>query len=325
MEQGHQQCCAEVLRSGEFIDIALRDSAQLLRNGNLFKHLPQTEAHASAVFKIAVRVQALMHHQLIMHTRRWPWRLVDIVNSDEVERSIAILELLSAPQCLLDSFSRKVREEWPEAEQIASPIGQAQLRIALQQLTGTVYGTERLHSVNQRRAHSRRLTTNLRAHDLGSYHAGSAQPVCSGELFQPKLVTSKKRPCTDQAQGRREVKKRKGGGGAMRAFMHIRAQELSGQQGQGRFDFKELHRQYAALTAEQKTFYENLGRAAQQLHKDGLQSFPDTFRAARQKLEKENSMSVPPVVGPFSRPSLKTLKQRKGSHNSVLFLAEMGF
>ena len=88
-------------------------------------------------------------------------------------------------------------------------------------------------------------------------------------------------------------KKRRGGGGAWRAYTHInaRAKPVSGR------NSRELARQYAELSAEQKALYKDLGKEASALHRVGHGSFPCNSRRARYARGSAKSEARKEVAG----------------------------
>ena len=55
------------------------------------------------------------------------------------------------------------------------------------------------------------------------------------------------------------------------------------QTSEGRLDFKELSRRYHLLTVEEQNHLDNVGSQASQMHRQGLQAFPDTHNAIHRK------------------------------------------
>ena len=91
---------------------------------------------------------------------------------------------------------------------------------------GTTFSTERIHSKNRRRAFGRVQTTSMDAATLSLHLSGIANPKW-WHLPEAEKVTRRqgrpaKREAADQSCGG-QYKKRRGGGGPWRAFLHVKA------------------------------------------------------------------------------------------------------
>ena len=129
--------------------------------------LPHTESMATNILRFSMRVIAATHHYLRVFFQGYPYRLVQLLrrpddaNEDLHERCLCFL---SAPVCVLDSFSRTFREHHSSVDSIASEDGQQALHLLMKQLDLSTYSTERLHSKNARRVHARVWTHELHLH-----------------------------------------------------------------------------------------------------------------------------------------------------------------
>ena len=274
---------------------AMIQSARLLADPTIWAGVSHTEANATSIFKLSLRVQALLFDQVLLRVGCYPLKLIDLLQENSHDVEMAVAELRSAPSCMLDKFSAKLREE---NEDLKSPLLRMQLHFLFQQLSGTIYGTERLHASNNRRRHARSMTKNLKIHDLAAFQAGRGVPAWAVDVFGPakdKRESGNKRKMPPKEDTRERPRKRRGGGGSMRAFFHVQAQQL--QVRGSRFNFKAMHEAYRNLSAEQKAYYRELGVASSSLHRDGMQSFPPTFWSTQQQaVPTEQTREVPSLA-----------------------------
>ena len=281
---------AKLLCDGKWWQDALRTSASSLADSSLWSHLPPTEATSSAVFRAFARTQAGIHDYLCSRCRTWPLRLSQLLMGPGVsamDLDIAICEFLSAPQCFLDTFSRQLRARYGTPAFLTSDPFQTELRFILIQIVGTTYNIERLHSRSNRSQKSRRMTHVVAAEDMAIPHATSAVPhtVSALKATMDRQACEVSKPSKRSKPAKKKSKRRHGGGGACRAFLHCRAQELWHRS--GRFDIKEAMQQYKSLRAEDREKYVLMGQVGTRRHRCGEGSFGPTIKLVRQRSSLE--------------------------------------
>ena len=263
----------------------------------MWQSLPPSEKQATEIFRGALRVQSTVYDGLIVRFRTFPFRLLDILSEDPWDRDVAIAELLSSPECILDTYSRAFRDRWKTAAHLASEDCRMELFVFFHQVVGDTYSTERLHSKSGRRVRSRCMTQAARVKDVATtLQAGRAIPAWARLMFQDR---SRKKSARRAGSVKKKKKRRRGGGGAWRAFLWHTLQD----HGRGRQSFVDARAAYAALTEDQRNFYRELGRMATQNHQAGLPAFPASLR----KLQKQRRAESDKDVGEMLSLALKDL------------------
>eukprot|EP00971_Amphidinium_carterae_P349429 6491015-Amphidinium_carterae.3 len=271
------------MHDGGWWQAAIKRSLSDMHSASLWDHLLPTERTASMVFKTCTRAQALTYDLLVLRNRAYPQKLVALVEGDFYSIHCAIAELLTAPPCCLDPFTAKLRSAYPQADDLAGGECQTLLRATLRHVSGTTYDTERLHSRNARRQLSRRMTHRPRACDLAIQHAGRGFPACVAGVFEIRGKHSQKghkvhEPIVEQVED--QTQKRRGSGGAWRAFLHCEAQRLQKDQPIGPrapFDFLGLAAKYKTLTDAEKDKYRRLGKQGTKNAQNNGKAFNPTF------------------------------------------------
>ena len=105
---------------------------------------------------------------------------------------------------------------------------------------------------------------------------------CFAQVKLKRMKRKKSAKTVKETQDRR----RRGGGGAYRAWTHVLAQETG--EG-GRTFFKEAAQQYKNLSEEERAHVKDLGAQATRNHRWGVQAFPLTKRHVQQTIEKHTS------------------------------------
>ena len=284
------------IRHGTHWVEAIKVSAKDLSTASLWENvLEPTEREANWLFKTALRVQGLTFDMLLLRYQAWPFRLLDLLQADDCERQVAAVELLSARDCVLDNYSRWVRRRFPTVLQLIGTDCVTEITVALESLLCTTYATERLHSANLRRAFARRMTHAMSVSDIALAHVGFTAPH-GGGLFRPDEAEKR----DDNRKPTKEVtetqgKRRRGGGGAFRAFTHVWAQETEEH---GRTSFSESARRYKNLSQEEHARFKELGEEATRNHRLGFQAFPLTRKHVLQKMQKQGSLASSRLGGP---------------------------
>eukprot|EP00971_Amphidinium_carterae_P352972 6492784-Amphidinium_carterae.3 len=269
------------LRVHDFSDGSLATSAlqrqlRTYRNDSWWHSAPCTQHAASDIFRLTARSAGMLYANVLLRFSGYPYRLAEMVRpgdaQDEARRAF-----LDARPCMLDVFSLELRNDFPTMEALRSDECQVMIRCALEALDMSTFSTERLHSQNARRIISRNMTHPLRMEQAGMFHAGMAAPEFAQEVHGIELAVAK-RPASFPVASENAAKKRRGGGGAFRAFLHLRSQtDAPGH----RTQFKNKREEYRNLDADTKRQCVELGRQATALHQRGLPSFPKTYTAGR--------------------------------------------
>ena len=249
-----------------------------------WKYVRQTtQAMELFIFKLLARGGSSCYQLLTVRHRTWPYKLLDILRDHNVA-----LELEQAPDCTLDLYTLSFKQYY--TGRLSSPEAISEL-----QLVGTLAdtdsaSTERLHSQNQRRAkfkvwtHPTDLATMSSWFIARGLHRDRAKPpdnsvqssgrVKVGRAWRGKLKAA-------MADGLGELplvkKRRTGGGGPWRAFLHDKSHGVcfTGE------SLQALSIEYQNLSDAQWEHYQELGMAAAELHQEGLRSFGPRSRQCR--------------------------------------------
>ena len=271
---------AEILQSGCMWHAALQRSAAKLGDATLWAHLPPTEAQASMLFKVFLRIQSCIYDFLAARYRCWPLRLCDLLlwpQKDSADHDLALAEFLSAPSCLLDEMSQHIRDTFPSPRLLSSQACQVQIHVLMLQISGSTYDTERLHSRSGRSQKSRYMTHTLATEDMAVAHTAAGGPQTASIFLQADQRHSGKRSkAMGGAAGAAKPAPRRGGGGPCRAFLHSLAIQQCEQS--GRFSMAKAQAAYRELSAEQKARFAEMGRAGTVQHRLGNASFGPTHR-----------------------------------------------
>eukprot|EP00971_Amphidinium_carterae_P103369 2046509-Amphidinium_carterae.1 len=166
-------------------------------------------------------------------------------------------------------------QKYSTAEQLCSNTDFLQTLAAMAfLLVGSTFSTERTHSKNARRVRVAAHTNVKSIENMALSHVGAARPAWmqraleshgqkrkKGDIqFPLAAATHSDRNATAGSADTTAVgEKRRGGGGAWRAFLHYRVHHLGEHN-----DFKKLGQQYAELQPHEKQWYKELG--AQGVH-----------------------------------------------------------
>ena len=249
-------------------------TVQMLRNEISWLGTPHNEAVASTVMAFCLRSVAVAHYDLHMPYSGYPNKLAKLLLEGSTFREVSLWQeevavFLSTPMCCLDPFSKKWREMFHSEALLRTKRAQMMLHMVCEQLDTSTYSTERLHSSNARRARSRTFTHELSLPQMAAYQS-EAFPLYYKAVTSMQPLRNKvreKRKAEDQLPEATEAKRKRGGGGSWRSFLHVRSQ------GDGRPDWHRLSEEYSALTEDELSMFHHLDQRATLLHREG-QAFP---------------------------------------------------
>ena len=260
----------------------MRQGLVNLEDTSLWLGMEATEKTASQIFRTVSRVLGGIFDLLITRFRTWPLRLVDLLG-DQWQREIAVAELLSAPACMLDEFTLSLRQSHSTLEKLSDPHFLACLRVMLGEVAGNTYDVECTHSRNLRKQRARVMTTNIELADLAVGLVGDSRPFVAAALKEKRSGLSQKRPKTLKDENQSGHRRKGGGGGAWRAFIHAEGQvRVAAPRLRQRCDLGALAIAYAQLPGDRRRMFEEAGAAATRRYREGLQSFPPTLKRSYQ-------------------------------------------
>ena len=187
--------------------------------GEIFCRLGGSEGPATIFQQVTLRVQG------------FPFRLLKLL----VDASPEIAqEILDTPACLLDELSSSLLRKYNTSELLRLDTDLKQTLFAFSHMVlGTTFTTERLHS-----KHSRRNRSDTHAKTLDQFallHSTWLGPDCflppsdarpKGPIGRPRKSSKVDNAVTASCPSDQpKPKKRKGGGGAWRAFIHHRCEQ----------------------------------------------------------------------------------------------------
>ena len=145
---------------------------------------------------------------------------------------------------------------------LQSPRCQQLLHCLFQQLDGNTYSAERLEASNAGRAGARNSTRDLPLSQAATLHAEGIPIGCREfQMFQASSGHQAKKRQRSEEVIEDQKPKKKGSGGAWRAYIHRSAQGL------GSPDLAQLAEQCWMLSDEKYQHYANLGQQASRLKK----------------------------------------------------------
>ena len=232
-----------------------------LDNPPLCRQEPQTEDAFSKIFRLWCRAPAVVYQLVFVPSSGFPYKLFKLLASRDVATCEA---MLTTPKCMLDPGSQKFISRFDTLDKLMYDSDVLQCLGALAMtMQGTTYSTERIHSSNARRRRGV-VHTNVPSLDkLAWQHAAFAgfewlrahpgthiQQVGNKQEAVPAPAAPGKR-----AFRTRKPKRKRGGGGAWRAYCHHQISELKVPN-----DFKVLADRYKQLSEDELLFYKELGR-----------------------------------------------------------------
>ena len=208
-------------------DDALQESYEILACDTLYTNVAQTEIARTQIFATTVRPASVIFQLVHCLLENFPFELFKLI-VDRTERKAEAL--LSTPKCRLDVFSMGFLSRFDTPDKLLSDDAHQVLCAIAAQMKLNTSSTERLHSVNGRAARSRVETHSIDIAHLGLQHMAFAGPSYlrkhkSADKLQVGRRTGRpnKRKFDNVADAGDHKKKRRGGGGAWRAFVSLLA------------------------------------------------------------------------------------------------------
>ena len=253
---------------GEMLDAMMRDTVAKFLDSS-WSQAPDTETSRSQLFEICTRPASVVFQLLRARLQIFPYRLMALLES----RTLATArELLAIPVCMRDELATYFLDKYPTPELLANSDDAWQsLHAMASTLECTTFAVECLHAGNTRRSKSVTHTHRKHLSNVALHHAACAAPAVLGrplpQSSQPRKKTRgrpRKRKlaacANDEDEGNDELEsgapalKRRGGGGAWRAFVHHQVHHLGEP-----CDFGALAVRYRMLEDGERDFYEQLG------------------------------------------------------------------
>ena len=253
LDHGRRQFRMLRFHEGEDFKAFLGNSWTVFMSETLWKDYSQTERFRSDLFKNVFRPASVVWQLAIRRCQGYPYKLFRFLSSNnaDFQQAFANEVLHETPSCMLDSWTRSFLSIHDTIEKLCSPEAQQILTLVAVAACGSTYSTERLHSCNLRRAKSR-LTHAPDIQHLGLGHMGS-----SGPPWLPSLLETAPSARPRGRPRKNKVAKRRGGGGAWRAFCHMQM----GGQSFSKETVQALAEAYHKLSPEQKQIYVEMGKA----------------------------------------------------------------
>ena len=233
-----------------------------------------------------------MHETFVLKYTWYPYKLIELLSKDLFTQHTAVAELLTAPSCTLDEYTASILSKWPDHESLVSNDCQSHIALVLGQIMATTFSTERLHSRTGRLSKHRHMTHPASLEELAltcvaDGHPRWARALVHGVHSRKNGENAVEAAAKQTHDGDEKVKqrKKKGGGGAWRAYLHMAAQRDSAQK--GRLNFKVLAERYQALSEEEREQLASMGREAAEIHKTGGHSFPKTHKAVAKEQRRQ--------------------------------------
>lgn len=217
-------------------------------------------------FRLAGSVMCAIH-ALVRHRRNGlPYQLFQILAG-------RVDDVCQFPPCMYDSLTSMIRKDFPTKQDLESSRCRAVIECLASAAQVDVSAIECRHS-------STREYTMLRSRGWFP----SFESICAKALF--RFADKKHTKDSQKRRTRRQrVTKRRGGGGAWRAFVHDRLK------GKGKLDketAQNLSHDYNSLTHDELEHYKQAGDLAAFAHRKGFESFGPRTR-------KPLTQAVPPL------------------------------
>ena len=238
------------------LDECIRLLLENVKSQTLWDHMLETDESRSNIWRSNLRLAACLWSLVRVRVKASPYHLSCLLtNGPNEERLEAAAAVLATPRCMRDRFTEDFCKAYPTPNAMVSESARQVVAAIELMVATTTYSTERLHSKNAR-ASSRRIQTHTA--DIATIalpHMSYAGPSWTAEGRE--LKRKRKRPNMPDREEAQPRKKRRGGGGAWRAFTHyhLQGRRFSGQ------DMQHLKRLYGALSVEEKARWEGVGRA----------------------------------------------------------------
>eukprot|EP00971_Amphidinium_carterae_P200700 3982638-Amphidinium_carterae.1 len=212
----------------------------------LWQAFVHTDRFRAVLFKLSWRPSAVAFELIQLRLQKLPYKLFNLLLPG-IDTHAEARSLLATPPCLRDEFSQSSLAKYDNIATLPEERGQA-----------CTHTTERLHSRNLRVSKSRVCTHRANIPHLAINHCGFAfppwlEPECNKAGDTSSSTRKRGRPTSDS----KEVKARRGGGGAWRAFLAV---QLAGQRMTGE-RVKEVKETFDALSPEMREHWQSVGRA----------------------------------------------------------------
>ena len=292
----------------------LVDCSARLQDESLWSHVTPSQLLANEMATTVLRSASVVHQTLVLPSRVYPLKLIQLPNAPpDLAREI-VEELGGIAPCRLDAFTSSFLTAYPDPQ---APEALATLHGMLTLLDGSTYSTEVLHSKNLRFAKGR-IQTHLpdlqalavphqmftgplwtksvlepsrkkRHNDAGDGEGGRKQQRRSRKLLQEDRGQQPPHLAAPQNQagpaGSAKRVARPGGGGAWRAFLHVRGRSFKGGA------VTDMATTYRSLGEEDRAYFQQLGRQASASHRLGAAPFAAAAEARR---KASRSSAKPP-------------------------------
>eukprot|EP00971_Amphidinium_carterae_P328075 6459781-Amphidinium_carterae.2 len=227
--------------------------------------LGNTEADHSKIFRVVLRPAAVAWQLLGTRWQNYPWTIFRLIN-DKSEAFATTL--LNTKPCRLDKWSTAFLQRFDTVEALIGREAHEFLSAVALRLMTSTFSVERTHSRNLRslknRVHSQKPDLAWLSLPLSAF-AGPAwlkeetlvQRKAQGQRGRPRNETYGKSVMYEEGKVQRGMKRKQfGGGGAYRAFVHVKAKGR-------KLDAKLCHElavAYKNLGPEEKEQYTELGK-----------------------------------------------------------------
>lgn len=229
----------------------------------------------------------------LLHWRRskYPYRLLSALKGPQEAAMV-----FNDPVCLKDEVTQKLCQRFPSVETFSSEECHCLIETLALLAETDIAPIERQHTIARRVIYTRGNTAkavtlkSLSADWLLRQAMQTKANLKSYMYFDSPASRAKLRKhLTKKRVKQRQVKKRRGGGGAWRAFVSCK---LKGVKGNSEL-FKKCREEYHALSGEEKLRYQNIGWLASGSHRAGFKPFgprtKDSSSEAQNQLMPANS------------------------------------
>eukprot|EP00971_Amphidinium_carterae_P054376 1071400-Amphidinium_carterae.1 len=272
-----------LVRPNMYNDLYL-DCFKTFMSESLWAFMTTTEALRSSLLRYSTRAAAIVHYHIEQRYQGWPWRLFLLLDDPSPAFAEEFLADARSKPCCLDPVSKHLLATYEnnilceELKQILSALSTL--------VKGTTFSTERVHSRNLRRHRQRATLKQMDLSELALAHVAVAgHPLVRHPLKEKPSPKKRGRPSRRQKAERDmsaleqltggghhagvdpgediaadhvaspAVKRRRGGGGAYRAYCHLHHT--------GKFtkdSLQKLSIGYKGLSIDEKRHYENIGK-----------------------------------------------------------------
>ena len=237
----------------------LRSSLIVVEASSFLEALPSTEQLRTRILQASMQTASYVWRTVVLPSAGFPARLFELLANPSPAVAARMLE---TKRCQRDDFSHFILSAFASPEELTSSACLNVLAIAATAVRTTTYGTERAHSRNTRLMRNRVHTKPIDLHTIAMSHTGRAGPRWLLEDAKAKLIKKGKgrgRPKKRQAEAPlagQPARRRRGGGGPWRAFLHVRfpKQQFT------REGLRAAKAEYAHLTPRERSFYDELGQ-----------------------------------------------------------------